>query len=109
MIRTSDWSASTLGFVRKKNPREMWNREREDIIVGPDIRPILQDLQLECMSLKERDLILLGLDVLDKGKFMVKDQHGTQRADGALQSLKRLGVTVSPRSEKLVQGLPLIL
>jgi hypothetical protein len=77
MIRTSAWLASTLGFVMKKNPSVMWNREREVKIVGPDMRPILYDMQLECMSLKKKELMLLSWDVLDKGKFMVKDQHGT--------------------------------
>ena len=41
MINTSDWSPIAFGFVRKKKARVTWKREREVIIVAPDIIPIL--------------------------------------------------------------------
>lgn len=41
MMKTSDCSAITIGFVRKKKARVMWKREREVMIVAPDIIPMI--------------------------------------------------------------------
>lgn len=36
-IQTKAWSATVMGFVRKKKPRVMWKSEREVRIVVADI------------------------------------------------------------------------
>lgn len=40
IMNTSVWSAMEDGFVRKKNPRVMWKRDMELMMVAPEMRPI---------------------------------------------------------------------
>lgn len=41
MMNTSDWSAIDSGEVRKKKAKVRWKREREVMIVAPEMSAIL--------------------------------------------------------------------
>lgn len=47
IMKTRAWSARDSGDVRKKKARVMWKREREVIIVAPEITPILPVYEFE--------------------------------------------------------------
>jgi hypothetical protein len=52
IMKTSVWSATVDGDVRKKKAKVMWKREMELMMVAPDMRPMVAVEELPTMERK---------------------------------------------------------